>query len=495
MVCTYGSTALFLLLLATAATRTHGSHMTMQPLPGKSKSSDGRDAAIIILPETGVIHTDYTLLGRRIQQLYPARLWLSLLDTASEGSLTLDNLPLLLGESMTELESAGMTESADIFLAAHGHPGQVAADYAQAVPSTLRGLILLGTFLPKRFSLDLFPLPVLTLVGEVDGVVRITRLAQMLRSVVTAQESEPSLVTHSPVVVLEGANHDVFILGELPPWLHNIDIEAQVDKNVSMTTASNLTAIFIANVLQKPMGLADAEQVFKATFEYAVNVTEPITSLMEMTQDNLKSYWVKSAQKWLSGLEGKHSTQLEVDSYIVSDRVPLPPALVKEHGINYVITFSDINHGQQNGDSEDSDSEANPQAPEEIAARMVGPERIHEYLQDTTIARNYTCRDLNYASFMTAYHTASEAARIRYDNHHRGVIFEPDIVTDSEVLWETTRLKLETVSRVLHVTSISYKTANDLSLSQYAGLFFCKLLPPDRALEWIYVDSLRRSVS
>lgn len=59
--------------------------------------------------------------------------------------------------------------------------GHVATDYAQAVPSTLRGLILLGTFLPKRFSLDLFPLPVLTLVGEVDGVVRITRLAQMLR--------------------------------------------------------------------------------------------------------------------------------------------------------------------------------------------------------------------------------------------------------------------------------------------------------------------------
>lgn len=59
-----------------------------------------------------------------MQQLYPARLWVSLLDTASEGTLTLDNLPLLLGESMTELESAGMTENADVFLAAHGHPGK-----------------------------------------------------------------------------------------------------------------------------------------------------------------------------------------------------------------------------------------------------------------------------------------------------------------------------------------------------------------------------------
>lgn len=94
------------------------------------------------------------------------------------------------------------------------------------------------------------------------------------RSVLTAQESEPKLVTHSPVVVLEGANHDVFILGELPLWLHNMDIEAEVDKNVAMTTASNLTAIFIANVLQEPKGFADAERVFKATFEYAVNVTE-----------------------------------------------------------------------------------------------------------------------------------------------------------------------------------------------------------------------------
>ncbi|CAG5135991.1 unnamed protein product, partial [Candidula unifasciata] len=303
---------LLYVLLATIPTRTVGSHMTMQPLSGKSESSGGQDVAVIIIPETGVIHTDYTLLGRMVQQLYPFRLWVSLLDTISEGTLTLDNLPLLLGESLNELASTGMNHNADVFLAVHGHPGHVTADYAQAVPSTLRGLILLGTFLPKRFSLDLFPLPVLTLVGELDGVVRITRVAQMLGSVMAAHEGQPSLITHSPVVLLEGANHDAFILGDLPPHLHNLDIEAQVDKTVVMTTASNMMAMFVAKVLKQPQDVADvAGDVFRATFEHAVNVTEPIRSLMEMTQDNLKSYWVKSAQKWLSGLEGKHSTQLE----------------------------------------------------------------------------------------------------------------------------------------------------------------------------------------
>uniref|UniRef100_A0A0B6Z683 Uncharacterized protein n=1 Tax=Arion vulgaris TaxID=1028688 RepID=A0A0B6Z683_9EUPU len=479
-------------IIAAVVTWASGVHVTVSPLPGKAESISRRDVALIVIPESGVSHTEYTVLGRVIQQIYPLRMWVSLLDIAKEETLTLDNLPLLLGESMKELSNAGIHSDPDIFLAVHGLRGHVTADYAQAVPLSLRGLILLGTFLPKRFHYDSFPLPVLTIVGEIDGVVRITRLAQIVQSMILADQQQPGLVIQRPIVLLEGANHDTFVQGDLPAWLHVLDIQAEGDKTVATTKASNLTAIFIASILQEPEGSVETAQlVFQATFEHAKNLIQPIISLIEMTQDNLKSYWVKSAQKWLSGLEGKQSTQLEVDSYVVADRT-LPPTLVKEHGINYVITFSDV---IQRSENDDKDQGLNPQAPEEIAARMLGPERIREYLKNSTIAHNYTCQDLNYASFMTAYHSASERARNRYNNYHRGVIFEPDIVTDSEALWESTRLKLDTVDHVLHVTSISYQTANDQALSPYDGLFFCKLLAPDRALEWIYVDSLRRSMS
>ena len=96
---------------------------------------------------------------------------------------------------------------------------------------------------------------------------------------------------------------------------------------------------------------------------------------------------------------------------------------------------------------------------------------------------------------MTAYHTASQKARTRYDQVARYVRFQPDIECDSEIEWEHTPLKVEAVGQELHVTGISYKTRIDEDLSPYAGLYFCKLLPPERAMEWIYVDYVRRNAA
>ncbi|XP_012943546.1 uncharacterized protein LOC106014029 [Aplysia californica] len=472
-------------------------HVTLRPLPAKSPVPDERDVAIILVPELGVAHTDYKVFCRIIQQLYPLRLWVGLADISMEAAITMDNLPILLAETQQELHNAGMRTDVDVFLAAHGQTGHKVADYARAVPESLRGLILLGSFLPRRESAVSFPLPVLTLVGEVDGVTRITRIAQTIQEMIRAANFDPDIVVQSPLVILEGSNHEVYTVSQLPYALHLLDIEAEVDKSVGMETAANITAMFVANAVREPEALVVmAESEFKRAFDKAKNLTAPVRSLKELTQDELKSYWVKSAQKWLSGLEGKQSTQLEVDSYVVEDSsssMALPPALVKEYGINYVVTFSDVIRYPHSEDGEDDG--AAPQAPDEIAARMLGPERIQEYLKNTNISKNYTCRDLNYASYMTAYHAATERARQRYDNYHRGIVFLPDVVTDSSVLWETMRLRVETRDSELQVTSISYKTDNDMSQSQYSGLFFCKLLPPDKALEWIYVDSLRRNMA
>ncbi|XP_059154584.1 uncharacterized protein LOC131940024 [Physella acuta] len=483
-------------LAALLVTWVQGEHKALEPLDDKRSSGSGRDAAILLVPEVGVSHLDYELFGRIIQQIYPSKLWIGLIDTSTEGSLTLDNLPLLMDESVRELKKLGLSVKHDLFLAAHGQPGQVAANYAEAMYETLRGLILLGSFLPKMFNFVSFPLPVLTLIGELDGVTRVTGIAQSIQALIHSSQFDSGFVIQSPLVILEGGNHAIFISGTLPPDMHELDIEPEVDNLLSMERASTLTSHFLSNVLREPEELAiTAAAEFKLEFEKAVNITQPIRFLRDSTEKNLESFWVRTAQKWLSGMEGKDSSEIEVQSLVGKDSndFGLPPAIITEHGINKIVTFSDIIRSSDDvrgGGVIDSSL----MAPEEIAAKMLGPERIQAYVKNSTIAQNYTCRDLNYASFVTAYNTASDTARQRYDRYRRGAIFEPDIVTDSEVLWQTTKLKVETKGTELYVTSIAFKTPHTENLGPEDGLFFCKLLPPDRALEWIYVDSLRRSI-
>ncbi|KAH9503336.1 hypothetical protein Btru_072766 [Bulinus truncatus] len=428
-----------------------------------------------------------------IQQLFPLRLYFIIVDISNESTVTLDNLPILIAECLNDLHKVSRKTESAIFLAVHGQLGQLVSDYASAVPEELRGLILLGTVMPKRYSAISFPLPVLTIVGEIDGLMRITRVSNTLHDMIRSVKFDPGLAIQSPFIILGGSNHEVFISGNLPSNLHQLDIEAEVDKNVAVQRASIYTSMFLAHVLEEPVFLVKSAAVeFKKAFEMAQNITTPLEKLREITVDNLKSYWVKTAQKWLSGLSGKQSTQIEVEGFIGDSE--LPPVMDIEQGIPYIFTFSEVRRYAEKG-NRDQDIGSFPQAPDEIVARMLGPERIRDYLQNTTIiSYNYTCRDLNYASFMTAYHTASDRARSRYDNYHRGAIFEPDIEASSEEAWDGSRLNFNMYGSTLYVSSSVYKTPLNEDLERNNGLFYCKLLPPDRALEWIYVDSIRRTL-
>lgn len=71
--------------------------------------------------------------------------------------------------------------------------------------------------------------------------------------------------------------------------------------------------------------------------------------------------------------------------------------MIYEHGVNHIVTFSEVIRYADKGKAEDDGSL--PQAPDEIAAKMLGPERIQAALKNATRTYNYTCRDLNYVSY------------------------------------------------------------------------------------------------
>ncbi|RUS70826.1 hypothetical protein EGW08_021409 [Elysia chlorotica] len=485
----FGIVAIFI----ATVTLTGGDHVLMSPFVGEEEGQ--KEVAFIIVPEKGLTADDYQMLGIILQDVCPLRLWIAILDPPKNVTLTLDNLPVLLYEVVDKLNDNGMGPRADLFLAAHGQAGHVVSVYTEAVPGTVRGLVLLGTSLHTGTSLASFPVGVMTVVGELDGLTRVTRIASTVQALEEAATSDPDLIVRHPIVLVDGSNHGIFVGDGLPSPLYEFDIDPEVDQFEVLQEAVDMISLFITNMAQAPEDAQiRAKEMFTMSFEHAKSVTEPIRSLRNLTQGAMKSYWVKMAQKWLSGLEGKESSLLEVDSFVTTSEIlPLPPTLGVEDGINYVITFSDVTYPGR-VDTAQSDNIVTAQtAPLEIAARMIGPERIHKILINTTIARNYTCRDLNYASFQTAYHTASKKAQTRFDQVNRYVRFLPDIVMDSEIEWEHTPLKVEVVGHELHVTGISYKTINDENLSPYAGLYFCKLLPPERAMEWIYVDYIRRN--
>ena len=121
-------------------------------------------------------------------------------------------------------------------------------------------------------------------------------------------------------------------------------------------------------------------------------------------------------------------------------------------------------------------------------------------------------------TFDKAIQLASARAHERYTSHGSPPIkFNPDIRVSFAVEWILSSLKLDYGSMgALDVTSYSYvifpepmKNSNDTNstlsgvltiiahLKRKAtysqGYYYCKLLSPSRALEWYYIDALKKS--
>ncbi|XP_046546165.1 uncharacterized protein LOC124256236 [Haliotis rubra] len=418
-------------------------------------------------------------------------MWICLLDTKTDGPLTPDSLGETVIMGLEELTVKGMNaEDAAIFVAGHGRGGTMLATYVAMVPDFFRGVILMGTYLKPQFKASTFPLPVMTITGDLDGISRITSVAEAFRSLRDDVTFDSDLIYHSPMVIMDGFNHGVFSSGELPGNMQALDISAEGSIEDGQRLVANCTALFIAHTMKAPSAFVNVAKIlFREAYEKAVFITKPILEVKEMTQNPQgESYFVRVAQKWLSGLQGQESTRLKVESYIVGEATEIPPSVLAEQHHSVVITFSDVLRPQT------QDNDEKPEAPFEIAARMVSPQRIKKALGDTNITKLYTCRDLNYGSYLTAYNKASETARRRFDNRHKGIIFHTDMLVQSDLAWKLTQLMVEIKEHELHVTAISYMTPNLETLGERAGLYYCKILPPDRAIEWIYVDSLRSNM-
>ncbi|XP_050410340.1 uncharacterized protein LOC126824929 [Patella vulgata] len=448
-------------------------HMILPP-----SGSGDKEIGIIIVPEEGVRSVAYSTLAEEIQIGSNLPIWVGLMDTTGM-TLSSTTFPILIAELLQQLSIQGMkTESADIFLAGHGTSGLLAAEFALSHPDLQSGVILMGSVLPVGQSVSTFPLPVLTLSGELDGVTRITNVANFYREFARDISQEPSFIHHSPLILLQGCNHALFSDGELPDEMLDRDIKSEVNDDDARMLVANYTVRFIGTVTAQPGYRNVSKTMFQSAYKTASSMLQPIVDILALTENEaLGSDWVGIVQKWLSGLSPPDLKRISVESYVLEDATSIPPSLMDAGERTTIVTFSQIYRPSRTS--------------EEIAARMIGPERISQQLGNTSIVEKYNCKDLNYASFLTAYHMASAMARERYDNYHKGIIFHDDLLMQSDAAWEQSQLLVETIEHELHVTAPNYQTPVSDVLGEWNGIFFCKLLPLDKALEWIYVDSLQ----
>ncbi|GFR81506.1 hypothetical protein ElyMa_000605700 [Elysia marginata] len=442
--------------------------------------SSGDEVGLIFFPGAYIPTDAYNKTARAIQEASDLRVWAALTGGYSQNLVYGWDMEDAVDDAIRELKAAGMKSDAYVGVG-HGWGGRFLSMYA---PETnLTALILMGATITRKTDLKDYPLPVLTLAGELDGVNKITRVVEEFDKLRDEVDGFFKGVYRNPVVLIKGANHASFVSGELPAQLKPIDLAANISQAdahamIGRHVNSFLTATFSTDDALVDTALDELVDQFVRT----VRKLQPFIDVRNLGTDGEESMWTNLAQVVFAGEYGSQlgvSNELEKDVWFYGEK---PTISLKGDDV-VVSTYSVV------------DDEKEPdhilllpvrESPHEIAMKLISKDAIWKALDshnDVNLrSQPNTCESLNRLALYLALSQSSKESRERYLASGQPIIFEKDARVMANFLWMPSPLSVRQDREGLHVKSIAMVTKD---------YHYCKVLPPYRAMEWVNVDSLR----
>lgn len=98
-------------------------------------------------------------------------------------------------------------------------------------------------------------------------------------------------------------------------------------------------------------------------------------------------------------------------------------------------------------------------------------------------------------AYELAFAKSSPIAKERYTSRGRQIVFNEDVSVSSQFQWIKSQLDLNYNQTGLFVTATRFHTDMSQPTKSYSGQSDCTLISPFRAMEWIYIDSLKYTKS
>lgn len=457
---------------------------------GPPAAGDG-PAALVIVQGAAVYPHQYVDMGQAIQNASSVPLWVGI----CEGFLGNFPNPLQVADKISDvlhaLSQAGMPDEANdyVFLAAHSLGGIVIQGYLDSHASSVRGVMLWGSYLTSR-PLAPFPLPILHLSGTLDGgQARPTRMAQTYAELAAISQSHPETPLLKPVIILQAVDHAHFFSGEIPPEVANTDIKSELEPAEARQMLAARCAAFLAVAQNRTLSQLSRDLLL-ADFNATGDFLQPLYRLQRAEADGDAAEWPRQLQLFLLNVANQ-TVSLHTNSRHEPDLNRLQRHYASCAATNQtqprsatIDIFSSVEHPFNPLD-------ASPDAitSSELAVKMVSQQLLHKLVPSADLGPARSCRELNQETMRLVQLEAPLSARRRFSRRGKPVIYQQDRAPPLGALWAQQRLQLTYTDAGLTVQSLVETTDADAAIAP--GNYWCKLLAPSRALEYILTDGLR----
>eukprot|EP01099_Mayorella_cantabrigiensis_P001008 TRINITY_DN1421_c0_g1_i2.p1 TRINITY_DN1421_c0_g1~~TRINITY_DN1421_c0_g1_i2.p1 ORF type:complete len:555 (+),score=122.90 TRINITY_DN1421_c0_g1_i2:119-1783(+) len=532
--------SVFLLIFVIFSTLIFATDILLKPL---SSTVDLPEVAMILVQGSGIKPEAYQSIAIEFQNAlsdYYA-LWVGIPEFPGDVAE-----PVVLDDGiermLNTMYKAGLDSKSPLVMAGHSLGGAMVQTWTDSHAKNVTAQILMGSFLTRVYKTDYvfsYSVPTLTIGGELDGLARATRIAEAYYTqILDPYQDQSSGEANFPVTIIPGVSHMEFAEGQPPEVVQKRDLKPEI----SYEEAHKLIAADAATFLRTKLNSSDitAQSVLSSRLQDTREFINPILDAFHLEgYHNFRPpcycrndtcnpdpdctagcFWsdLVSQPTMGSGLEGLTITNQ--DSFhqvwkVVPD--PLPTIFntcEKPDGCN--LSTTSVTEGlYRNGedleiwritfDDPKMDSGYLPITAVELKTKLSSRQNVytHAGLKDQDFDEldggNVRCGEINQQALDYAFAAAATWTVNRFN-----AVGQPyRIASDLEVCppcWIWKELQYDEVDdgsgrSSVELSSPQYSSPIDLPLKISAGFHFCKVLSPARAIEWIYVDGLRKYYS
>lgn len=388
-------------------------------------------------------------------------------------------------------------DKTDMFLAGHSLGGTCANTLMQAYGMPYAALLVLGSYVDESgaFSVTNYSVPVMTLNVELDGgLARPGKTSIWWRQFLKLQAANSlSSLLDKPVIILPGLNHSDFCPGFNVPG----DLMAEVSQQQATQTIAAHVAAYLAVQLGRAAPPAVAVRLLAAAVAWTGSLLNPYLAAENLTVSpsavsptGSSSEMCRRAQLSVSGLPATSQGRLVVNDRFQQDSTSLEHCHTNYSGPvggGYLLldTCSHTDHYA------DVDNTGGIEASSELACKLVSSDRIGELLSVATDP-DVHCSQINHDNVALAISMAAPPTLQRYLAKGKGFCFLPDVPTVGSIgpIWVfTDALSLTVNASCMAVASPVLQTSVNSSI--YPGNMYCKVISPERVLDWMMTDSLK----
>jgi len=480
----------------------------------KPLNSTIQQVGIIFVQGTKYNPGQFVGLFQRVQAMSELSVWVAIPEFQN-NIVEVKEISAAVSRCITELKEHGMQTSI-IFYVGEYVGGAYLQEYLLNYGNS-SGLILLGSFL-SRENRSKFPIPSLTIGGGRDGVVRVTHMMeayyhQVIHSPLTMNET----CKMQAVVVLEQLSHAQFADGSAIDGIKGIDFVPTMSLDDAHEAISRLMASFIDihtgndkflyNLINAVHTTGDFLQPLLKAFamEGYYYFKPPCYDNPPSSSCSIGCSWTERAMSIMAGLKNA----------IVNDTDGFHPVSEIKH-IHHPKIHNTCPADQSNctlyitSVSENVyfkidkyDTGITNASAIEIQAKLRSRQAAMEAVGDSNVDFNTTdggslCGEINNAALKWAMSITDNNTLADYLQHGQQLVIGEDkgpynIFPE----WEGKSLQFVNGKQdgkpVMVVHSIMMKTSTKYLIPIFAGMHYCKLLSPARAMEWIYIDNRRLS--